>query len=199
MSSNTMREHYSLEELDRMLACLSQRSASGLRDRCFITLASRSGLRCAEMLALLPTDIQEENGNPYVLVRNGKGGKVRRVPVKQNVLDAIARWMGKRRQLGIRRNSPLFCSITGAEKGAALSTSAIRQKLLRLQKKTGIEKRLHPHGLRHTAAVQWANRGVPVPIIQRLLGHSSLTVTAIYLASLSCADVSRAMNAVQEW
>lgn len=67
--------------------------------------------------------------------------------------------------------------------GASLHQSYVRTLLPRLAAKAGIEKRVHPHGLRHTLAYELMMEGVPVPIIQRQLGHASLaTQIAIYAA-----------------
>jgi integrase len=62
----------------------------------------------------------------------------------------------------------------------------------------GVTKRAHAHALRHTFAVELAREGVPMPLIQQLLGHSSLAVTSVYLASLSPEE---ALDAVRnrEW
>ena len=58
---------------------------------------------------------------------------------------------------------------------------------------------MHCHGLRHTAAKEWHLRGVPVAVIQRLLGHAALSTTAVYLSTLSAKDTQDALDLIEEW
>jgi site-specific recombinase XerD len=53
----------------------------------------------------------------------------------------------------------------------------------------GLEKRVHPHGLRHTHAAELAREGVPINVIRDQLGHSSLAVTDRYLRDVAPADL----------
>jgi integrase len=66
--------------------------------------------------------------------------------------------------------------------------------LPRLAAKVGIDKRVHPHGLRHCLAYELMMEGVPVPIIQRQLGHASLATTDRYLRTIAPSDVIEAMQ-----
>jgi integrase len=70
--------------------------------------------------------------------------------------------------------------------------------LPRLAKRAGIEKRVHPHGLRHTHSAELMLEGVPVPIIQRALGHTSLATTDRYLRHIAPKDVVEAMRG-RDW
>lgn len=56
-----------------------------------------------------------------------------------------------------------------------------------MAQRAGIEKRVHPHGLRHGWAVGQVQAGTSLPAIQQLLGHSSLATTAVYLQHLAPA------------
>ena len=73
-------------------------------------------------------------------------------------------------------------------KGEALHTNAVRELLKRLASKAGIEKRVHPHGLRHTFAAA-AARQIPIHFVQNALGHSNLAVTSRYVSHLGGAAV----------
>ena len=69
----------------------------------------------------------------------------------------------------------------------------------RLAKKAGIEKRVHPHGLRHTYAYELAvAEGKPAPLIQAALGHSSLATTDRYLRHIAPAELIETMRS-REW
>jgi len=70
--------------------------------------------------------------------------------------------------------------------------------LPRLARKADVNKRVHAHGFRHTFAVELTREGVPVIYIQRLLGHSSLATTSVYLASLSPEEALDSVR-FREW
>jgi site-specific recombinase XerD len=106
----------------------------------------------------------------------------------------LLRWVENRKQLGINSRAVLFCTL----EGKPLKGSYVRTLLPRLANKVGIEKRVHPHGLRHTLAYELMMEGVPVPIIQQQLGHASLATTDRYLRHIAPRDVVMAMQA-REW
>jgi site-specific recombinase XerD len=97
----------------------------------------------------------------------------------------LRRWLERRKALGLTGWQPLFCSL----KGAALDTSYLRRLIPRLATEARIEKRVHPHALRHTRAAELAADGVPVNVIQRVLGHNSLATTDRYLAHVAPTQV----------
>jgi site-specific recombinase XerD len=97
----------------------------------------------------------------------------------------LLRWMEKRRSLGLTGRQPLFCTL----QGRPLHASYVRTALHRLGEKAGVEKRVHPHGLRHTLAFELMWEGVPAPVIQRQLGHTSLATTQRYLDHLAPKDL----------
>src|ERR1019366_2407325 len=72
---------------------------------------------------------------------------------------------------------------------AGASAGAARDRLKRQRAKAGIEKRVHPHGLRHTHAAELVREGVPINVIRDQLGHSSLAVTDRYLRNVAPADL----------
>lgn len=166
---------YTKDEINRILtACGDDRI--GLRNRALIMMGYRCGLRCSEALALQPSDIAAD----HVYVRHGKGGKSRRVGLPADAAERNRLFM----LLG-QRHKWAFPTATGRR----LTTSYIRNLMPVLARRSRIAKRLHFHGLRHTFAWELAGEGVPMPIIQRALGHSSLNTTAIYLDHLAPHDV----------
>ncbi len=106
----------------------------------------------------------------------------------------IGRWVDTRRSLGINGHFVLFCSL----RGGPIKLSYVRTLLPRLARKACIEKRVHPHGLRHTHAFELMMEGVPIPIIQQQLGHSSLSTTDRYVSHLAPVDVIAEMKR-REW
>jgi integrase/recombinase XerC len=113
-------------------------------------------------------------------VLHGKGDKATVRGFHPTATDALARWIDTRNALGLR-NGPLSCTLDGAP----LYPQYVRILLGRLADKPGIDKRVHPHGLRHTFADELRAAGVDVVIISKLLGHSSIAVTSRYLDHLT--------------
>lgn len=112
-----------------------------------------------------------------ITVLHGKGDRRRTVGVDPGAMAIIMRWVEARKQLGVDGRKPLFCTL----QGKAVKPSYVRSMLVRVADKAGIEKRVHPHGLRHTHSFELMFEGVPVPIIQKQLGHASLATTDRYL------------------
>ncbi len=164
----------------------------GIRNRALITVLYRGGLRLSEALALKPKDVDADAGTVTVL--HGKGDRRRTVGLDPGAVAIVMRWVDKRQQLRIDRRAPLFCTLQGQE----LKPSYVRTLLPRLATKALIDKRVHPHGLRHTHAYELMMEGVPVPIIQQQLGHASLATTDRYLRHIATRDVVMAMQA-REW
>ena len=179
------------EEIGALMKSCSRRAPTGLRNRALIATMYRAGLRCQEALELRLRDVDRDAGT--IRIRRGKGGKARSVGVDPSALAVIEQWIGARAKLGLN-GGPLFSTLAGGE----LATSYVRTLLPRLGRKAGIERRVHPHGLRHSFATELAKEGIPVPVIQLALGHSSLATTTVYLKGLGSQDVIDAMRG-RDW
>ena len=180
------------DEVRSLIHACSNRAPTGIRNRALITVLYRGGLRLSEALALKPKDIDPKAGTVTVL--HGKGDRRRTVGLDPGAMAILLRWVEKRKQLGINNRAALFCTL----QGQPLKPSYVRTLLPRLAEKVGIDKRVHPHGLRHTMAYELMMEGVPVPIIQQQLGHASLATTDRYLRHIAPRDVVMAMQA-REW
>lgn len=162
-------------EVERLLQACSG-GATGTRNRALIGVLWRSGLRVSEALALRPCDVEANS----LRVLHGKGDQARVVG-----LDVVARalldlWLAKRPS-----GKTLFCTL----KGASLKTAYVRALMKRLAADAGIDKRVHPHGLRHTHAFELVNEGVPMNIIGGQLGHAHVATTERYVRHLHPAAV----------
>jgi site-specific recombinase XerD len=105
-------------------------------------------------------------------------------------MGLVMRWVERRKAIGLGRRQRLFCTL----QGGPLKPSYVRTLLPRLAAKAGIDKRVHPHGLRHSMAYELMMEGVPVPIVQRQLGHASLATTQRYLDHIAPKDVIETMQ-----
>ena len=170
-------EVFTEDEVRALIAACSTRGVTGHRNRALLAVLWRTGVRISEALELRPHDVDFKNGT--VRVRLGKGLKPRTTVLSDlDALPLVERWLEEREKLeAVEQGAPLFCTL----KGTPTDPSYARHLLPRLAKRAGLERRVHPHGLRHTHAADLALAGVPVLAIQQQLGHSSLTTTESYL------------------
>jgi site-specific recombinase XerD len=154
-------------------------------------LAYRSGLRVSELLALRPVNLTFADHSARVL--HGKGDKATVRYWHPSADDALMRWLDERKRRGLARpGTRLFCTLAGDP----VSDDYVRNLLRRLATGAGIEKRVHPHGLRHSYAVELRKAGMDVAAISKLLGHSSVAVTARYLDHLTNDEAGKALEKV---
>jgi site-specific recombinase XerD len=176
-------------EVSALLARCSRRAPTGIRNRALIMLLYRSGLRISEALALRPSGIDLNAHTARVL--HGKGNKATVRPLHPSADDALMRWLDQRKALGVP-NGPMFCTLDGGP----VSDRYVRDLLKRLGAKAAIDKRVHPHGLRHTYANELREAGADIVVISKALGHSSIAVTARYLDHLTNSQAVDAVAAL---
>lgn len=153
---------------------------SALRLRALIAVLWRTGLRISEALAL----DADQDLNPVdqtVIVRHGKGDKRRVVGMDDWGWRELEAWMVVRRQL---QPSAVFCVLSGRTEGRAIHDSDVRRALQAAGRRAGLTRRINPHNLRHTLAVDLFREGVRELVIQKQLGHARLDVTQTYLRGL---------------
>jgi integrase/recombinase XerD len=174
-------------EVAALLAACSVKSASGIRNRALVTLLYRSGLRVSEVLYLRPADVNMERHSLRLLSHqeagrhDTKSGRAQTRGFHPSADDALLRWLDARKGLGIGPGKRLFCTLDGGP----LSDDYLRGLLRRLARKAGLDKRVHPHALRHSFACELEAAGTPVTTISKLLGHSNISITARYLDHIS--------------
>lgn len=176
-------------EVASLIRACSPKAPTGIRNRALISVMYRAGLRVSEALALFPKDVDADAGTVTVL--HGKGDKRRIVGLDPGAFAVLARWLDRRTPLGLNGRTPIFCTL----KGASLKSAYVRALLPRLAAKAGIEKRVHPHGLRHTHAAELAREGTPLNLVQAQLGHSSLATTDRYLRHIAPEELIKVMKA----
>jgi integrase/recombinase XerD len=125
-------------------------------------------LRVSEFVSLQVEDVSFEEG--LIIVRDGKGGKRREVPI----MDSLVREL--KLHVGGRNTGPLFQS----PRGGTYSARRIQQIVKETAQEAGITKRVYPHLLRHTMATHLVNGGMPIEHVRKVLGHESIDTTRIY-------------------
>ncbi|MFH1782537.1 MAG: tyrosine-type recombinase/integrase [Candidatus Omnitrophota bacterium] len=164
------------EEMAKFLEIPDITSNIGIRNRALLEL-SYSGLRAEEMLSLKLGNVDTISNSVTIL--NGKGDKDRVIPMTNEAIYWIKRWLNRRNLFVNNRIDTEYLFITKGNKPIhKRSFSKMVKNYVRLAK---IELDISPHDLRRTTATHLAENGAPIRQIQALLGHSSLRVTAKYL------------------
>ena len=178
--------------VDEIVAVMRQAGDDrhGHRVNALIVVLWRAGLRIQEALSLAETDLDQRRGS--ILVRHGKNDRRREVGMDAWGWSALEPWLADRVELPV---GPLFCVIDGPTRGRAWSASAARTELHHLALKAGVRRRLAPHQLRHAHAVELLHEGIPLPLIQRQLGHSHLSTTGTYLQGIDSEQIISTVHA----
>lgn len=181
-------------EVRSLIAAASNRSTSGIRLRAMIAVLYGAGLRVSEMLDLALRDVDTTNCS--VRVREGKGRKARVVKLQPEACALLDLWIARRSSLGLNGRQPLFCGYSSNAFGSPIDQRTVRRDVAKLGVKAGIEKRVHPHGLRHSLAFGLVEQGMPLHVISGQLGHSSTATTDTYLRKLTPAELGRHLAGV---
>ena len=165
-------------EVDALIAAPDQSRWEGRRDRALLLLAIQTGLRVSELTSLNCADVTLGTG---ASVRcEGKGRKQRAVPLTTHVAALLQVWLAERDG---QPNDPLFPTRTGRR----LSRDAVALRVT-THAATAAEhcpslhgKRIHPHVLRHSCAMQLLQAGVDTSVIALWLGHAGVRSTDAYV------------------
>jgi integrase/recombinase XerC len=155
----------------------------GRRDRALLELLYACGLRVAECCGLDVEDVDRRHGTVRVL---GKGNRERMVPVGDEALAALDRYLENRGTSPEGRGARLAARGAAAEplfrnpRGERLTTRSVRRIVGRRARAAGIARRVTPHTLRHTFATHLLGEGADLRLIQELLGHRRLSTTQRY-------------------
>jgi site-specific recombinase XerD len=166
------------QEIDALLAAPNQNTWSGRRDHAWLLLAVQTGLRLSELTGLTREDVHLGAG-AYVHVF-GKGRKERCTPLTKQTTAVLNAWL---KEPALGEGQILFPN----RRGTRLSSDGL-QYLLAQHAASAREvcpslqgRRVSPHVLRHTAAMELLQAGVDTTVIALWLGHESVETTHIYL------------------
>ncbi len=163
------------DEVNRFLAAPDIAKPVGLRDRAILELLYASGLRVSELTHLTRSQIELEAREIRVI---GKGSKERLVLMGKPAQAAISAYLqaGRPQLLGKKKTEAVFINRYGKQ----LIERRIQKIVHQYAKQSGINKKVHPHTIRHTFATHLLDGGADLRVVQELLGHASLTTTQIY-------------------
>jgi len=165
-------------EVDALLAAPDRHTWSGRRDHALILLAVQTGLRLSELTSLQPEDVHLDIGAHVRVI--GKGRKERCTPLSKNTRAVLVAWI---REPLRAAGQPLFPNAHGGRLSAH-GVHYLLSKHVAAARKTCPSlkaKRVSPHVLRHTTAMDLLQEGTEQALIALWLGHESIETTQIYL------------------
>ena len=157
-------------DVEALLAAPDTGMPLGLRDRAMLETLYATGLRVSELVSLKVFEANLEAGVVRVL---GKGSKERLVPLGEEAVDWISRYL-KSRSKG--ESDALFLTA----RGAGMTRQAFWHLIRRHGRRAIPGKPLSPHVLRHAFATHLINHGADLRVVQMLLGHADISTTQIY-------------------
>ena len=181
------------EEMRRLLQMPDLATPCGFRDRVILELFWCTGMRISELLSLSPSDIDFEQ--ELVLIRQGKGGKPRRVPLGKGVAAWLGEYLSKVRpwlalnhhaQKEGEQEKALFLNRYGEH----MDKSGLSSKICAAARRAGLTKPVTTHTFRHMLATSMLKAGADLRHIQEILGHTDITTTQRYLHVVK-ADLKR--------
>jgi integrase/recombinase XerC len=166
------------DEVCHLIEKLPRRNAIDLRNRLHVELLYSCGLRISESLALSVRDIDLQR--EVLIVRHGKGDKLRQIPLMRGVAGALRDYSAVRRFL---LQGPDHGALLLNLQGQRLTQKQFRGwfKELNTNREADRLRPIYPHLLRHSIAVHLLRAGADIRYIQEFLGHSHLNTTKIYL------------------
>jgi integrase/recombinase XerC len=164
-----------LEEIRQLLEAPDLSTPQGQRDRALLELLYASGLRVSELVQL---DLERVNLETREIRVWGKGVKERVVLMGTPATEALSAYLnqGRLKLLDRKKSNALFIN----RYGERLPERGIQTILVRYARLAGIDKKVHPHLLRHTFATHLLDGGADLRVVQELLGHADLSSTQIY-------------------
>jgi integrase/recombinase XerD len=147
----------------------------GLRDRTMLELMYAAGLRVSELVGL---ELISVNLNQGVVRITGKGGKERLVPLGEEAISWLQRYLREARPALMNRHGSPLMFVTARKNG--MTRQAFWYAIRKHAQAAGISRPVSPHMLRHSFATHLLNHGADLRVVQLLLGHSDLSTTQIY-------------------
>jgi integrase/recombinase XerD len=163
------------EQVEKLLQSPDETTPHGLRDRAMLEALYATGLRVSELVGLTLSQVSLTQGVVRVI---GKGDKERLVPLGEEAMSWISRYLAEGRSKLLRRHSTDAVFITA--RGGPMTRQAFWHNLKRHARSGGIQTVLSPHTLRHAFATHLLNHGADLRVVQMLLGHADLSTTQIY-------------------
>jgi len=173
-------------EVERIMSYIADPTTTSQRNRLIIHLLRYTGCRVSELVNIQITDVA------FILnsvTLHGKGGKLREVPIRSDVVELIKNYLkGERKQSQFSDNPYLLVS----QRSAKLCRDAVATMLEQIGQTLAIE--INPHKWRHTFCSRLVHQKVPLTTIAKLAGHASINTTSSYYVNTSRKDKEAAVD-----
>ena len=163
------------DEVEGLLEAPDIKTDVGMRDRSMLELLYACGLRVSELVGIQLTEVILSDG---VIRVTGKGSKTRLVPMGEEAVDWIKKYLVESRQNILNKQTSKFLFVTN--RGGEMTRQAFWYLIKKYALMANIEKPMSPHILRHAFATHLINHGADLRVVQMLLGHSDISTTQIY-------------------
>ena len=165
-------------EIEALLAAPDCSTWIGRRDHAILTMALQTGLRASELINLCCHDVV--TGTGAHICCEGKGRKQRCTPLRRETVQITEAWLRERAGVG---SDPLFPTIRGTQLSRDALEHLVRRHTLTASRSCHslVGKRVSPHVLRHSTAMELLHHGVDQSVIALWLGHESVATTQIYM------------------
>ena len=145
-----------------------------LRDKAMLEVLYATGLRVTELVTLRVGQLSVSQG---VVRVTGKGNKERLVPLGEEALDWLRKYLKEARGALLRNESDVLFP---SNRGTIMTRQTFWHRIKFHAAQANITSDLSPHTLRHAFATHLLNHGADLRVVQMLLGHSDLSTTQIY-------------------
>ena len=172
--STSLPTYLTYEQFEKLVSLPLDETPQSYRDRAIVELIFASGVRVSELVGIRMSDIDFEKMEIRII---GKGNKERIVPFGSYSLQAIFEWLAVRDVLVADDCDYLFVNRFGNK----MNPRAVQISLKKMGLNAEIPIKLTPHKLRHSFATEMLAGGADIRVVQEILGHTSLSITQIYL------------------
>lgn len=180
-------EVFSEAEMREIVTYVNHNSYFKVRDNLLIVTLIYTGMRASEIINIKISDIDFES--KYLTIKRGKGGVVRDIPLRSEVIDLIKLYIqGERKVHKFSESDYLFLS----ERANKINRNVLNYVLDKLSLKLSID--IFPHKFRHTFATNLVSKGVNITVVSALLGHSNITTTVAYYLNITRQEKQEAID-----
>lgn len=174
-------------EISRLLSFIKDSSRVTIRNRLIVYLLLYTGVRVSELVNIKLHNI--DSVSSYLTVDFGKGGVMREIPLKNEVLDLIEQYRTTERAKSPFNKSPFLLL---SQRSGKMHRDAISRALHSIGNHLKIH--LHCHLFRHTTFSLLIKKGVPISTVSKLAGHSNINTTMKFYISTSREDKRSAID-----
>ncbi len=179
-------EVYTENEVERLLFYIQDQEKVSLRDKLIVLLLLYTGIRVSELVSIRLKDLDLLTLQLHVV---GKGGKIREVPLRSEVVEVAKEYMATERK-GHKFSHSEYLLLT--QRSGKMDRDAVNKLLNKHGEYLAITMR--PHKFRHTFCTRLLKVGVPLTTTAKIAGHARIQTTAAFYINTSRQDKQDAVD-----